>query len=55
MKQTSNRQAPGRVRDAIIQVLKLASDGLSAKQIAERVASVNGPIPESSIRSYLLA
>lgn len=53
MKQASNRQAPGRVRDAIIQVLKLASDGLSAKQIAERVANVNGPIPESSIRSYL--
>ena len=53
MEQTSNRQAPGRVRDAIIQVMKLASDGLSAKQIAERVASVNGSIPESSIRSYL--
>lgn len=53
MKPTRNRQAPGRVRDAIIQVLKLASDGLSAKQIADRVASVNGPIPESSIRSYL--
>ena len=53
MKQTSNRQAPGRVRDAIIQVMQVASDGLSAKQITERVASINGPIPESSIRSYL--
>ena len=53
MERTSNRQPPGRVRDAIIQVMKLASDGLSTRQIAERVARVNGPIPESSIRSYL--
>ena len=53
MERTSSRQPPGRVRDAIIQVMKLSSDGLSTKQIAERVANVNGPIPESSIRSYL--
>ena len=53
MKQTSNRRAPGRVRDAIIQVMKLASKGLSAKQIAERVTTVSGSVPESSIRSYL--
>ena len=53
MKQTGNRQAPGRVRDAIIQVMKLASSGLSAKQIVERVTTVSGPVPESSIRSYL--
>lgn len=53
MKQISSRQAPGRVRDAIIQVMKLAPNGLSARQIAERVRTVSGPIPESSIRSYL--
>lgn len=53
MKQASNRHAPGQIRDAIIQVMKLASNGLSTKQIAERVANVNAPVPESSIRSYL--
>ena len=53
MKQINHRQAPGRVRDAIIQVMKLSSDGLSAKQIAEQITSEMGPVPESSIRSYL--
>ena len=33
--------------------MKLASNGLSARQIAERVTTVSGPVPESSIRSYL--
>ena len=53
MKQINPRQAPGRVRDAIIQVMKLSPDGLSARQIAERIASEMGSVPESSIRSYL--
>ena len=34
-------------------MLSLTSDGLSAKQIAQRVAKINGPAPESSIRYYL--
>ena len=33
--------------------MKLVPDGLSARQIAERIASDIGPVPESSIRSYL--
>lgn len=41
------------MRDAIIQVMRFASDGLSAKRIAERVQKINGPTPESSVRSYL--
>ena len=53
MTQRTNRNAPGQVRDAIIQVMQFTSDGLSAKQIAERVDKVNGPTPESSVRSYL--
>lgn len=47
------RYAPGQVRDAIIRVMRLSSDALSAKQVAERVAKVEGHMPESSIRSYL--
>lgn len=53
MTQRTDRNAPGQVRDAIIQVMRFASDGLSAKRIAERVQKVNGPTPESSVRSYL--
>ena len=53
MVEETRRNAPGEVRDAILQVLSLTSDGLSAKQIAQRVVKVNGPTPESSIRSYL--
>ncbi len=47
------RYAPGRVRDAILQVLALTSTGLSVKRIEERVAKVMGPTPPSSVRSYL--
>ena len=53
MGEETRRYAPGQVRDSILQVLSLTSDGLSAKQIAQRVAKINGPTPESSIRSYL--
>ena len=53
MPQTAQRHAPGQVRDAIVRVMKLAPDGLSVKRIAERVDKVNGPTPESSVRSYL--
>lgn len=47
------RYAPGRVRDAILQVLTLTSEGLSVGQIEERVCKVIGPTPTSSVRSYL--
>ena len=33
--------------------MRLTSDGLTAKQIAERVAQINGPTAESSVRSFL--
>lgn len=53
MSANQSRYAPGRVRDAIMQVLTLTSEGLSVKQIEERVCKVIGPTPASSIRSYL--
>ena len=49
----AGRYAPGQVRDAILQVMRLTSDGLTAMQIAERVGKINGPTPESSVRSFL--
>ena len=53
MSENQSRYAPGRVRDAIMQVLTLTSEGLSVKQIEERVCKVIGSTPASSIRSYL--
>jgi site-specific DNA-methyltransferase (adenine-specific) len=47
------RYAPGRVRDAILRVLSLSSEPLSAKEIEGRVSQVIGPTPTSSVRSYL--
>lgn len=47
------RYAPGRVRDAIFQVLAHTSTPLSVKEIESRVSKVIGPTPASSIRSYL--
>ena len=54
MSESEPRYAPGRVRDAILQVLTLTSEALSVKQIEDRVNKVMGPTPASSIRSYLL-
>lgn len=53
MSEEQPRYAPGRVRDAILQILTLTSDELSVKQIEERVGKVIGPTPTSSVRSYL--
>jgi DNA modification methylase len=53
MPEESPRYAPGRVRDAIIEVLNLAGEPLSVKQIEERVNGLIGAAPSSSIRSYL--
>ncbi len=54
MSENEPRYAPGRVRDAILQVLTLTSEALSVKQIEDRVNKIMGPTPASSIRSYLL-
>lgn len=47
------RNPPGRVRDAILQVLAHTSEDLTAKQVADRVSRIIGPTPESSVRSFL--
>jgi site-specific DNA-methyltransferase (adenine-specific) len=47
------RYPPGRVRDAIFQVMSLTSRPLSVKEIEGRVCQVIGPTPTSSVRSYL--
>ncbi|TAL15967.1 site-specific DNA-methyltransferase [bacterium] len=48
-----NRYQPGRVRDAIRQVLDINGKSLSVKEIEENVAQIIGPTPSSSVRSYL--
>lgn len=53
MSESQSRYAPGRVRDAIFQVLALSPKPLSIKQIQERVSRVIGSTPTSSVRSYL--
>ena len=53
METNSPRYAPGRVRDAILQVLSLSSKPLSVKEIEDRVCQAIGPTPTSSVRSYL--
>jgi site-specific DNA-methyltransferase (adenine-specific) len=53
MEKSRVRYPPGRVRDAILQVVSLTSRPLSVKEIEGRVSRVIGPTPASSIRSYL--
>ena len=53
MGEEPTRYPPGRVRDAILQVLSLSPRPLSVKDIEERVRRAIGPIPTSSVRSYL--
>lgn len=53
MKIELTRNAPGRVRDAIVQVLSSESKALSVKEIEEKVLRIIGPTPPSSVRSYL--
>lgn len=53
MKVDEARYPPGRVRDAILQVMSLSSQPLSVKEIEQRVSQVIGPTPTSSVRSYL--
>ena len=51
--QGRTRNAPGRVRDAIIRVLDEAVGPLSVGQITSRVNANIGDTPASSVRSYL--
>lgn len=53
MKTHTDRYSPGRVRDAILEVLSTSLRPLSVKEIENRVQGIVGPIPASSIRSYL--
>lgn len=46
-------QRPGAVRDSIIQVLSLHPDGAAVSEITRAVNETMGPVPSSSIRSYL--
>ena len=47
------RYAPGKVRDAILEVLATTPEGLPVSQIEKRVTQSIGPTPGSSIRSCL--
>ena len=47
------RRRPGEVRDAIVQVLEAQPRGASVRDITDRVASLIGNVPPSSVRSYL--
>ncbi|MGH8067616.1 MAG: DNA-methyltransferase [Candidatus Entotheonellia bacterium] len=47
------RYSPGRVRDAIMNIMSLAPEPLSVKEVEERVCQIVGPTPSSSVRSYL--
>ncbi|MDE2780304.1 MAG: DNA methyltransferase [Chloroflexota bacterium] len=51
--ETRTKNAPGRVRDAIIQVLDESTEPLSIGQISARVSENIGETPTSSVRSYL--
>lgn len=47
------RLRPGEVRDAIVQVLEGRSTGASLQEISSGVSALLGPVPASSVRSYL--
>ena len=53
MNDFKSRSAPGRVRDAILQTLSASGTPLTVATIEKRVAELLGPVPNSSIRSYL--
>ncbi|MGD0112988.1 MAG: DNA methyltransferase [Armatimonadota bacterium] len=53
MSKRTRRNAPGRVRDAIVEVLSQTPGGLPITEIQKRVCQAIGPTPESSVRSYL--
>lgn len=48
------RRAPGEIRDAIIEVLGKSKAPMSVRDIQAGVEkSLGGPVPTSSVRSYL--
>jgi len=47
------RRRPGEVRDAIVSVLRARPRGASVTEITQRVTSLIGDVPASSVRSYL--
>lgn len=49
----ADRFPPGRIRDAVLHVLKQVSTPLAVRDIEDRVVQLIGPAPNSSIRSYL--
>jgi DNA modification methylase len=53
MQSSSARISPGRVRDAILQILSLSASAVPVRQIESKVSEILGPTPASSIRSYL--
>lgn len=50
---SETRNAPGSIRDAIVRVLSLHADPMPVRTIDAHVQSLVGPVPSSSIRSYL--
>jgi DNA modification methylase len=53
MNRLQTKYPPGRVRDAIFQVMSVGPGPLSVKEIEEKVSEIIGPTPDSSVRSYL--
>jgi DNA modification methylase len=47
------RKRPGEVRDAIVEVLQTRPYGASVSEITDQVTALIGPVPPSSVRSYL--
>jgi len=47
------RKRPGEVRDAIVEVLRLSPQGATVSEITDQVTALIGPVPASSVRSYL--
>jgi hypothetical protein len=50
---TSKRKAPGEVRDAIVASLQESATEMSVNEIQLAVERRIGPVPTSSVRSYL--
>jgi DNA modification methylase len=53
MREQQPRYRPGRVRDAILQVMSMTSKPLAVNEIERRVSRLIGPTRTSSVRSYL--
>jgi DNA modification methylase len=53
MHRRNARSAPGRVRDAILEILSKSPRPVPVKEIVDRVSRMIGDTPDSSVRSYL--